>query len=152
MPKIASIIDTTDSEQFDRRVRTYESDGKTVKDDSLGYRERKTHTRTVALEPGAVTSLTVIGYTHKGKEIYVDTAYCRWSPPTAGSEGLWSAHQITPASVKVSGYILKKDGTVGKARASDNYSLDRTVNHWTPLAPQWVIDLFADLLEAREGK
>ena len=101
----------------------------TITEDRLS--ETHFHTRTLRLVH--MDALPTAGWSYKGKQYVPEWAVAQWK------------HGEPIKSIKVSGSVLKKDGTPGENSTSIEYT---TPDHkgWRldGEAPQWLLDLFAD--------
>jgi hypothetical protein len=92
------------------------------------------HSRYVYVADAPV--LDTHGFSHKEKQFRPNHFAARWD------------HGQPIKTIRVSGWLLKKDGTEGRVKVSlefaTPYGLATNSASWRILAPDWMLELFAD--------
>lgn len=96
-------------------------------------RETRYYDRTIEIE-GAPPVLLERRYSHGGKTFQPDVAMAKWN------------HGEQIKSIRVAGYVLKKDGAPGVQRTDVSFCTPASTGwgkgDWRPDAPKWLLDLF----------
>lgn len=94
---------------------------------SVATDETHHYVRLVRLSSAPVQDVPEKHWSHKGKQFVPIMLSARWN------------HGEVPSEVRVTGLLLKKDGSVGTAEVTIRYGLE--AGGWQRLAPQWISDL-----------